>query len=249
MRATARLLTRNRLDAVLPLGDLQYERGELAHFRSSYGPTWGRVKSVTRPAPGNHEYATPGAAGYYTYFGRAAGKPSRGYYSFALGAWRLIALNSNCPQVPGGCDVGSPQEQWLRAVLKRHRNRCVLAYSHHPRFSSGVHGDHPQMAALFAALYDARADVVLAGHDHTYERFAPQSPAARLDRRRGIRVFVVGTGGRSLYGFGQIKPNSRARANTSFGVLLMTLRPRGYSWRFVTAAGSPFKDAGSTTCA
>jgi hypothetical protein len=248
MRSTSELLRRGRFDAVLALGDLQYPHGELANFRASYARTWGQVKGITRPAPGNHEYATPGAVGYYAYFGTRAGNPRKGFYSFDLGSWHLIALNSNCRQVPGGCAAGSPQERWLRADLASNSSRCVLAYWHHPRFSSGLHGNDRQTAALFAALYAANADVVLSGHDHGYERFAPQGPAGRLNLRRGIRSFVVGTGGRSLYPFAQIRPNSKVRNSSIFGVLKLTLSPDRYSWRFLPEAGKTLSDGGSAAC-
>jgi hypothetical protein len=247
MRWTAELLTRIRPDAVLALGDLQYPHGALSDFRTSYALTWGRLRSITRPAPGNHEYATPEAAGYFAYFGPKAGNPRRGYYSFDLGAWHLIALNSNCGHVRG-CDGRSPQMRWLRADLRAHRNRCVLAYWHHPRFSSGPHGNERLMAVIFDGLYRANADVVLSGHDHDYERFAPQGPLGRANARRGIRTFVVGTGGHSLYGWRQIKPNSRARDNSTFGVLKLTLFPSRYEWEFIPERGGNFTDRGSAAC-
>jgi 3',5'-cyclic AMP phosphodiesterase CpdA len=248
MRATAELLTRLGPDAVLALGDLQYPAGALNDFRTSYALTWGRVKPTTYPAPGNHEYGTPGAAGYYTYFGPRAGNPRRGYYSFDLGTWHLIALNSNCSFLPGGCGPQSPQVRWLRADLAAHRNRCALAYWHHPRFSSGPRGNFAHTAALFAELYAGKADIVLAGHEHNYERFGPQGPLGRANPRRGIRAFVVGTGGHSLYAWGQIKPNSQVRNNTTFGVLRLTLFPKRYSWRFLPVAGGSFTDSGSAGC-
>jgi hypothetical protein len=244
--ATSRLLIARRYTAVLTLGDNQYEDGSYAKYRASYHPSWGRVKRITKPSPGNHEYETRNAAGYFRYFGKAAGEPARGYYSFEIGGWHLVSLNSNCAAV-GGCGKGSAQEGWLREDLAAHPTACTLAYWHHPRFSSGPHGSDDATAALWRALYDHAAEVVLVGHDHDYERFAPQDPDGKLDRRRGIREFVVGTGGKSHYRFESVAANSQARNSTTFGLLSLTLRPNGYSWRFVPAVGS-FTDAGSAGC-
>ena len=245
-RATSDLLFARRYDAVLALGDNQYEDGSYGKFKFSYGTTWGRVKAITKPAPGNHEYRTKNAAGYFRYFGRAAGNPAEGYYSFDIGAWHLVSLNSNCSAI-GGCDRGSAQERWLRRDLSAHKATCTLAYWHHPRFSSGLHGDDSSVAGLWQALYDHRADVVLVGHDHDYERFAPQSPDGTLDRAAGIREFVVGTGGKSHYPFPSVKALSQARDSTGFGILALTLKPTGYDWRFIPAVGS-FTDRGSASC-
>lgn len=245
--ATAQVLDRVRPAAVLALGDLQYETGALADFRAAFAPTWGRFAARMRPAPGNHEYAVTNGRGYYAYFGRRAGDPARGYYSFDLGGWHLIALNSNCRIV--GCGRGSRQERWLRADLARHRRaRCTLAYWHQPRFSSGPHGDNAAVAPLWRDLYAARADVVLDGHDHDYERFAPQTPAGRASPGRGIRELVAGTGGRSHYPTLIPRPNSQWRNGSTFGVLALTLRPGRYDWRFVPVAGASFTDAGSARC-
>ncbi len=231
---------------MLLLGDNQYENGAYSKFLASYDPSWGRVKSITRPTPGNHEYQTAGAAGYYQYFGAAAGDPAKGYYSFDVGGWHLVALNSNCSAV-GGCGAGSPQEQWLRADLAAHQTDCTLAYWHHPRFSSGEHGSDSAYTAFFQALYDANADVVLVGHDHDYERFAPQTPAGALDLARGIRQFVAGSGGKNVRTFETVRPNSEARDVSSLGVLELTLGSTGYEWRFRAAVGS-FTDSGSAAC-
>jgi hypothetical protein len=244
--ATSALLVNQGYAAVLALGDLQYEEGTVAAFSASYDPTWGRVKPITAPAPGNHEYRTPGAAGYFRYFGSAAGDPAAGNYSFELGGWHLIALNSNCSQV-GGCGAGSPQEEWLRRDLAASTATCTLAYWHHPYFSSGQHGGSAEYAPFWEALFDADADVVLVGHDHDYERFAPQTPEGRADRARGIREFVIGTGGRSLRPFSGLEANSEARDDSSFGVLELTLGRDAYSWRFRAAAGA-FVDTGSYSC-
>jgi hypothetical protein len=245
--ATGDLLEAAELDAVLPLGDLQYEEGELSDFESSYEKSWGRLKDVTRPVPGNHEYVTPGAEGYFDYFGDAAGEPGRGYYSYEIGSWHLIALNSNCDEV-GGCDRGSEQERWLRDDLASHEARCTVAYLHHPRFSSGRHGNHDELEPFWRSLYAADADVVLSAHDHSYERFAPQTPGGKADRARGIRQFVVGTGGRNFYEFSSVEPNSEVHNNDTHGILKLTLRPRGYEWKFVPEEGGSFTDRGSGSC-
>jgi acid phosphatase type 7 len=243
--ATARVLD-GLPGTILALGDLAYEEGSEEQFRDCYGPSWGRHRARTRPVLGNHEYGTPGAEAYFAYFGRRANPPN-GWYTVRLGTWRVIVLNSNCGQV-GGCHRGSPQEQWLRKDLAAHRRaKCTLAYWHHPRFSSGSHGNDTAYTDFWNALYAANADVVLVGHDHNYERFAPQTPAGVLDRRRGIRQFVVGTGGKSLRTFPTVERNSEVRDATTFGVLELTLRPKGYAWRFVPAVGS-FTDRGSGRC-
>ena len=244
---TARLLD-SLPGTVAVLGDAAYERGSHEEFARCYEPTWGRHRGRTRPAVGNHEYGTPGAAGYFDYFGSAAGERGKGWYSYDVGAWHVIALNSNCAQA-GGCQAGSEQERWLRSDLAAHPAKCTLAYMHHPRFSSGnLHGGSPGVEPLWRALHDYGAEVVLAGHDHDYERFAPQSPGGALDSKRGVRQFVVGTGGRSLRRFGPPKPNSEARGNTALGVLHLRLRDGSYDWRFVAEPGKPFRDSGSDRC-
>ena len=205
-------------------------------------------KDRTRPSPGNHEYETPGASGYFTYFGAAAGEPAKGYYSYDLGSWHVISLNSNCSSVAGGCAAGSPQEQWLKADLAAHSNECTLAYWHHPRFSSGIHGDEAFVGPFWDALYQAGADVVLNGHDHDYERFAPQNPSGQADPAQGISEFVVGTGGAELRNFRTIKPNSEVRVAQQNGVLKMTLHPDGYDWQFLTAPVGTIADTGSASC-
>jgi hypothetical protein len=247
MKATSDLLVGANYDAVLLLGDIQYVDGALWKFRTSFDLTWGRLGPLLRPVPGNHEYVIPGASGYFDYFGPAAASRSRGYYSFDLGSWHVIALNSNCNAI-GGCGPGSTQLRWLEADLAAHPGVCTLAYWHHPRFSSGLHGDDPNFDGFWRALYAAGADVVLVGHDHNYERFAPQDAQGRADPARGLRQFVVGTGGHSLRPFGVIRPNSVARNSRDYGVLEMTLRPTGYDWEFLPAAGGTFTDRGSATC-
>ncbi len=196
---------------------------------------------------GNHEYGTRDAAGYFSYFGGAAGDPAEGWYSYDLGSWHLIALNSECSHV-GGCGAGSAQERWLRADLAAHRTACTLAYWHEPRFSSGQHGDRASYDAFWRDLYDAGAEIVLNGHDHDYERFAPQNPDGRLDLARGIREFVVGTGGASHYHFKKVKPNSEVRGTDTFGVLLLRLGSERYQWQFVPGAGKDLTDSGTGLC-
>ena len=247
MKATSDLLVNGGYDTVLLLGDNQYEDGSLTKFQTSFGPTWGRVKGITRPVVGNHEYITPGAAGYYSYFGTAAGDPLKGWYSFDLGSWHIVVLNSNCSAV-GGCGAGSAQEQWLAADLAAHSGVCTLAAWHHPRFSSGPHGNDATYQTFWNDLYAAGADVVLVGHDHIYERFAPQTPAGAADPARGLREFVVGTGGKNLTGFPLVRANSEVRDASTFGILEMTLYPNGYAWRFVPEAGKTFTDSGLGLC-
>jgi acid phosphatase type 7 len=247
MQATSNLLMEQNFATVLPLGDLQYPTGALSDFNTSYAPTWGRVKNISRPVVGNHEYGTSGATGYFNYFGTAAGNPNKGYYSYDVGRWHLIALNSNCQEV-GGCETGSPQEQWLKADLTAHPTKCTLAYWHHPRFSSALHGNNPTYDAFWQDLYAARAEIVLSAHDHSYERFAPQTPSASTNSQQGIREFVVGTGGKSLYPFVTVQPNSEVRNNETYGVLKLTLNPESYSWQFVPVKGKTFTDSGSGVC-
>jgi acid phosphatase type 7 len=245
-----------RIDGtVATLGDHAYPSGSRQQFAECYDPSWGTVKDRTRPAPGNHDYETRGAQAYFDYFGGAAGDPGEGYYSYDLGAWHIIVLNSNCDAV-GGCEARSRQGQWLRADLAAHAATCTLAYWHAPLFSSGKeHGGEEAMRPAWEMLYQAGADVVLAGHEHNYERFAPQDPNGQLDAQRGIRQFVVGTGGKSLYGFGRPLRTSEVRSAESFGVLVLTLRPSGYDWAFVAAgagggnrADSRVIDDGSGDC-
>jgi acid phosphatase type 7 len=212
--------------------------------RSSEFTRW--IEAKIRPVPGNHDYRTAGAVNFFNYFGAAAHRP-RGYYSYNVGTWHIIAINSNCSKV-GGCQAGSAQEKWLKNDLARHPAVCTLAFWHHPRYSSGYGGNNTSMTAIFRDLYNARADAVLSGHSQDYERFAPQNNASRLDKANGLRQFVVGTGGSFHTGFGPIKPNSRVRNSNTFGVLRMNLRASSYSWKFVPVAGKTFTDSGSATC-
>jgi hypothetical protein len=243
--------TANLLDdlpgTIAALGDLAYPSGTTSEFRDCYGATWGRHKDRTRPVPGNHEYESTDAAPYYAYFGAAAGDPARGYYSYQLGGWHVVALNSNCAEV-GGCGRSSPQGRWLSEDLAANPSFCTLAYWHHPRFSSSdKHGSSTATRDLWAILQEYGADLVLQGHDHIYERFGPQDADGNADPA-GIRSFVVGTGGRSHYGFDTPAANSEVRNGTSYGVLELTLRPFAYDWRFVPVEGQSFTDSGSAAC-
>jgi acid phosphatase type 7 len=241
--ATAALLD-NIAGTVFTAGDNVYPDGTLSQFNTYYEPTWGRHKARTRPSPGNHDYHTSGASGYFTYFGAAAGDPSRGYYSYDLGNWHVVAINSNIAR-----GVGSAQEQWLRADLAASTKPCTVAYWHHPRFTSGAnHSPDTSMGPIVQALYDYNADVVVAGHNHNYERFAPMNASGQLDTARGIRHFVAGMGGASHYGFGTIQPNSQARNSDTYGVLKLTLHSNSYDWQFVPEAGRTYTDSGTTNC-
>ena len=232
---------------VFTAGDNAYPDGTAKQFRDCYGPTWGRFLDRTRPAPGNHDFHTKGGSGYLEYFGDAAvNADGDAWYSYDLGAWHVIVLNSECDDA-GGCKPGSPQGRWLAADLAATNAVCTLAIFHEPRFSSGFHGNSRSVAPFWDALYAAGADLIVNGHDHDYERFAPQNPDGHEDRDRGIREFIVGTGGTGLRKFEEIVPNSELRASVSHGVLKLTLRPRGYDWEFIPTQGS-FSDTGSASC-
>jgi hypothetical protein len=250
-RATAKLIDKIP-GIVFAAGDLAYEKGSPQEFKNCYGPAWGRFKDRTRPALGNHEYVDPTAAGYFQYWGAQAGPVGKGYYSYDLGTWHIIVLNTNCSaRGLGGCSTGSPQETWLKADLAQHPNACILAYGHHALFSSGVfkkHAVHPELKQLWEELYAAHADLVLAAHEHSYERFAPQDPEGKLDPEQGIREIVVGTGGRSHDLLGFATPNSEAREWDTFGVLKLTLAPGKYAWEFIPVEGKSFRDSGSGVC-
>ena len=233
---------------VFTAGDNAYPSGTLQQFEDCYDPSWGRHKARTRPSPGNHDYATEGAAGYFEYFGEAAGDPDKGYYSYDLALWHIVVLNSNCQRIDGDCAAGSPQETWLRQDLAANPRLCTLAYFHHPLFSSGIHGGTDHAADLWQALYDFGADVVVSGHDHIYERFAPQDPDGNHDPQNGIRQFIVGTGGRMLYNVGDPAPNSEVIENETFGVLKLLLHPAAYEWEFIPIAGQTFSDLGVDNC-
>ncbi len=244
--ATAKLLDKIP-GTVMAVGDLAYPSGSKENF-ACYDRTWGRAKDRTRPAVGNHEFHAGSATYYFEYFGKTAGDPTGGYYSYELGAWHIIVLNSECAGV-GGCETGSRQEKWLRQDLAEHPASCTLAYWHKPLFSSGgAHGNNPEIAPLWKALYRAHADIVVNGHDHDYERFALQNPTGQADPKHGIREFVAGTGGKTLRTFGTVKPNSEIRADKVFGVLKLTLHPKKYEWEFIPTAGETFTDSGSGSC-
>ncbi len=249
MAATADLVTNAKPDLVLPLGDNQYERGELVNYQASYEPTWGKFNAISKPIAGNHEYYGPGkdAAGYFDYFGEVAGDRQKGYYSYDQGDWHFVALNSNCEYI-GGCEIGSAQQQWLAQDLAANKKTCTLAYAHHPRYSSGAHGNNDAMTDLWQTLYDGNADVMLSGHDHIYERFAPQNAQGELDQSRGIRQFVIGTGGKSLYPLRKMRPHSEVSAVGVYGVLKMELNPQGYSWQYLAANTDEFQDQGKYSC-
>jgi hypothetical protein len=252
--ATAALINPNAA-AVLPLGDEQYQCGTLDQFQTSYGASWGAFNAIAHPVVGNHEYGITGgnepcaqsnAEGYFSYFGASAGDPSTGYYSYDLGSWHLIALNSNCTVV--ACAAGSAQETWLKNDLASHPAACTLAYFHHPLFSSAG-GITPAVKPFWDDLYAAGADLVLDGHAHVYERFRPQSPAGTSDPLSGITQITVGTGGVEHAVFGTTKRNSVKRDATTFGVLRLVLHETGWDWKFLPDTGSgTFTDAGSAAC-
>jgi len=231
---------------VFALGDNAYENGTTAEYRGCYDPTWGQDKVRTRPAPGNHDYDTIGAAGYFAYFGAAAGDAGKGWYAYDLGSWRIYVLNSNCGSV--GCSPGSAQERWLRADLAANPRPCVAAMWHHPRFSDGMHGDNRSVQPFWQDLYDANADLILSGHDHDYQRWAPQTPTGVVDTVRGIVEFVVGTGGDSHYAFKRSSANRVAGNDSTYGVLRLDLSATGYAFRFVPVAGQTYADSGRGSC-
>jgi acid phosphatase type 7 len=241
---TAQVVDRYPGLTLLTLGDNVYPDGTASQFANCYDPTWGRHKARTRPAPGNHDYHTAGASGYYGYFGANAGPSGRGYYSYDLGSWHIVSLNSSVSM-----SRGSAQEQWLRADLAASTKQCTLAYWHHPRFSSGTkHGNFSAAQPIWQALYDYNADVVLSGHEHNYERFAPQTATGSADPVRGIRQFVVGTGGAGNYSGHSAIANSQVFNGTTFGVLKLALAASSYSWQFLPVAGQSFSDSGTGSC-
>jgi 3',5'-cyclic AMP phosphodiesterase CpdA len=234
---------------IFAAGDNAYGEGTIGQYNNYFHPTWGKHKARIRPVPGNHEYRTGGAAGYFDYFEGQAGTRGQGWYSFDHGDWHIVALNSNCGAV--GCAAGSAQEKWLRDDLKASSAKCTLAFLHHPLFTSGEHngdGDLDDTRPLWQALYDAGADVILAGHDHNYERFAPQDPNGNKDTAKGIRLFVVGTGGRELRDVGDPEPNSEVLNDQALGIIKLTLHAAQYQWEFVPVEGSTFTDSGTDLC-
>jgi acid phosphatase type 7 len=249
---TAALLAGN-LAAVLPLGDNQYESGELSNYLAVYDRSWGVYKAHTYPVPGNHEYRTPNASGYFDYFGGAAGDPAKGYYSYNIGNWHLVALNSNCNTatgrgVAGGCDGHSPMVQWLKQDLEADPHACELVYFHHPRFTSETPSKKSMHATWREALIPNGVDVVLSGHSHTYERFGPQNEDG-VATPAGARQFVVGTGGKNTRPFpaGRL-PNSEAANDNTMGVLALTLHSASYTWSFMAIDGQSFMDTGDADC-
>ena len=248
--ATANLIDEIPAATVLTLGDNVYDDATYAEFENCYKPSWGRHKARTFPTPGNHEYHTTDASGYFRYFDAAAGDPREGYYSYNLGEWHIIALNSNCEQV-GGCDASSPQVGWLKEDLAESERKCTLAYFHHPLFTTGEYRPGlDEVKPMWEALYAADADVVLNAHDHNYQRFAPQDPEGGKDPKRGIREFVVGTGGGYLYRIPQDPPiaNTEVYNDETHGVLKLTLHSDGYEWKFVPVEGKTFTDSGRASC-
>jgi hypothetical protein len=241
--ATARLLDRHA-GTIFTLGDNAYEDGTAREYGDCYAPTWGRHLGRTRPTPGNHEYRTPGASGYFGYFGGAAGPGTLGYYSYDMGGLHILSLNSYI-----SASSGSTQYEWLRGDLAANKAAtCSAAYWHHPVFSSGEHGNNSTMRAILRLLYENGVELILSGHDHEYERFALQNPDGQADPERGFREFVVGTGGKGLDPFPRIQPNSEVRDSSSYGVLKLTLREAGYDWEFVSAPAGAIRDSGSGVC-
>lgn len=242
--ATASLI-KAQTGTVLALGDTVYEKGSTKNYTECYDPTWGQFKDRTYPAIGNHEYETKSAAGYFSYFGSKAGTPGQGWYSFDVGAWHLIALNSNCSKV--GCDDSSTQMQWLQDDLTKHSNTCTLVYFHHPVYSSGFHGTTKALQPFWKTFVKNNVDLVLSGHDHDYERFAPQGNDGVSDPA-GVRQFVVGTGGRSLYPLIRNVPNSEISDASSYGVLKLTLHDKSYDWQFLPSENGTLVDSGTGEC-
>lgn len=249
--AASQVAVDQRPAAVLILGDLCHTPSANC-FDNYFRPSWGRLFSITHPVTGNHEYLVAGAGYYFDYWngvGNAdgpAGNRSQGYYSYDLGAWHIIALNSQCSQA-GGCNSGSAQYTWLQQDLQSHPNKCTLAYYHIPVFSSGGRANN-NMKQIYTLLYNNNVEVVLNGHDHIYERFAPQDPNGLADPARGIREFIAGTGGANHTSISSIQPNSEIRNTDTFGALKITLHPSSYTWQFVPVAGKTFTDSGTTSC-
>ena len=235
--ATAKLLD-SIPGTVFTTGDNAYDSGTSTQYKNCYDPTWGRHKSRTKPVPGNHEYITSGASGYFNYFGN----PPK-YYAYNSGDWRIYALNSEIDT-----SSTSAQVKWLKNDLAANPNKCVMAYWHRARWSSGTqHGSDPKVQALWQALYDAKAELVVTGHEHNYERFAQMNGSGQVVSA-GLAEIVVGTGGVSHYSFGTILPASRVHNSSTYGVLKLTLRSGGYDWKFIPVAGKTFTDSGSTSC-
>jgi len=238
-KQTAALIGQIKPTRVLTLGDNAYPDGTLSNYTTYFDPYWGQDKSITSPAPGNHDYHVAGGADYFTYFNN----PPQ-YYSFDLGSWHIVSLNGEI-----GIASGSTQETWFRNDLAAHTNKCTLVYWHEPRFSSGaVHGNNSSFQALWQDAYNGGVEIVLNGHDHQYERFAPMNVSGALDTAKGVREFIVGTGGAPLYSFGTIQPNSEVRDSLTWGVLKLTLHSASFDWQFVPVSGKTFTDSGSQAC-
>jgi hypothetical protein len=248
MRVTAGINLGLSADAVLALGDEQYNSGNLNDFKASYDPSWGQFKSITYPAVGNHEYGTSGAGGYFKYFGSVANgggsctSGCNGYYSFDLGSWHIVAINTECTRIGGGagCAAGSLQEQWLKADLAAHTNLCTLVFGHRPRWSSNSFANS-DIAPLITDMYKAGVDVYASGHSHSYERFRPQSDTGAADPN-GITQIIVGTGGSFFTGFGTVVANSDNHKSNIFGVLKMTLRSGRWDWKFLSDSSTNWTD-------
>jgi acid phosphatase type 7 len=240
---TARLLDSLPGQILVPGDAAYFSRQHRDPYGTCYDSTWGRHKARTRPVPGNHDADPDGMRRYFAYFGAAAGPQPGGYYSFRLGAWHVVALNSNLPMGPD-----SDQGRWLARTLAENPTRCALAFMHHPRFSSGPHERSPHAVAAWPLLERGGVDVLISAHDHVYERLAPMRGTGARDDARGVRQFVVGTGGNTLYGFSRVHPNSQSRQNRVHGLLKLTLAPDAYAWEFVPAAGTSFRDAGRWRC-
>ena len=249
--AVSQIIVNRPPTAVLTIGDNCHDP-TTACYQDFYGPSWGRFKAITHPMSGNHDYLAANATPYYDYFNGAqkytgpAGDRDKGYFSFDIGSWHFVGLNTQCGEV-GGCGPGSPQYTWLENDLKTHSARCTLAFWHIPLFSSGGRANDNSQD-LFTLLYDYNADVVLNGHDHIYERFAPQRYDGTRDAARGIREFIVGTGGSNHTSIAAVQPNSEVRNADTFGVLKLTLYPDHYDWQFIPVPGDTFADSGTTYC-
>jgi hypothetical protein len=249
--ATAGILAQYPHATILTLGDNAYQRGTPADFRNCYAPSWGKFKDRTRPATGNHDEETKNAQGYWDFFGSRGGPYDEYYYSYDLGAWHMVVLNSDCWRV-GGCDPTDPQIEWLAADLAAPRNRCTLAYWHRPPFTSGRYGlpkDTDRVMPLWQTLYNEGVDVLLVGHDHDYERFVPMDSTGHPDPSKGVREFVVGTGGGNLRPFENPPlPTTAARSFSTWGVLRLSLAPGKYAWRFLPVTPGGFTDSGTGAC-
>lgn len=243
---TASLIGRVHPDMVVPLGDDQYDEGKLGQYRSTYTRTWGKFKNITYSVIGNHDYWAGKPQGYFDYFGPRAGDPMKGWYSLDRAGWHLVTLNSNCTYEID-CKPGSAQYEWLKQDLASSSATCQVAFMHHPRFSSGPHGDERSVTPLWQLLYNAGVDLVLDGHDHIYERFAEQSPSGERDPN-GIREITVGTGGAEHYWIKKRQPNSVVRNAKTFGILKLSLFPTSYDWRFLPLGHHAFSDSGTDTC-